>query len=434
MMRFEFSRYDFLADAMPTLLVSGLEPAQRVTLAVELTDANTLVWRSEAEYRADANGTVDVGRDFAVGAHYQGVDAKGLFWSMSPVPPSQNLDYVRRLADDVPTYEYPVFAQEDIREFHVLAAAGGQECSTTLRQHFLADGVVAEDVRTDDGLRGRLYRPVGIPRGAVICLTGSGGGVDQDFAPLFASHGYLAFALAYFAYDDLPEVLADIPLEYFAKGAEWLSNQAGGMKVVVLGTSRGSEAAQLTAIHFPDHIAAIIARVPSFVANAAARDGKTYKDPTWLKNGRALDYVSVDLQNLRPMSQTHDLPLMDVGEVYRRCWAALPDDHPAILPVEDIDVPLLLISSPDDALWPSGYAAQAICARLERLNPQAEVEHRSYAGASHRIKAPGTVTTFSWVYYDEGEFDALGGVPAYTARANEQSWRDMLAFVGRANV
>jgi len=431
MLRFNIGATDFLADQTPTIVVAGAQPAQRLRLSVQVTDRNGLIWKSVAEYRADAGGVVDVSQASAADGDYQGVDKFAPFYALSPVPLAQQLDYVRRFVQPDIAYEYPYFEPEDMRIFTICAATSDASCEVQITQRFMAAGVTVEDVRTDAGLRGRLYIPAGPVKGAVVCLGGSGGGADRDFAPLLASHGYMALALAYFAYDDLPEILSDIPLEYFAEGVRWLSERSSCPKVALLGTSRGSEAVQLTAVHFPDNIAAVIARVPSFVVTAGARDGRTYVDPTWLKDQQPLEYVSLKFENMQPMVSPHPLELMDVGEVYRSCWVSLADDHPAIIPVEKIAAPMLLISSPDDALWPSGYGAAKIAERIARLRPDADLEHISCAGASHRIKAPGTVTTFSWVYCDAGEFDALGGNPADTAKANESSWQHMLSFLNQ---
>ena len=58
-----------------------------------------------------------------------------------------------------------------------------------------------------------LFRPQdqsSIP--GIIVLSGSGGGLNEQTAALFASHGIAALALAYFHHEDLPEDLENIPL------------------------------------------------------------------------------------------------------------------------------------------------------------------------------------------------------------------------------
>ena len=49
----------------------------------------------------------------------------------------------------------------------------------------------------------------------IIDLYGTTGGLLESRAALLASHGFATFALAYFNYDDLPEGLEPIELEYF---------------------------------------------------------------------------------------------------------------------------------------------------------------------------------------------------------------------------
>lgn len=53
-------------------------------------------------------------------------------------------------------------------------------------------------------------------------MFGSTGGLIEFRASLLASHGFAAFALAYWAYDDLPSYLEKIDLEYFEEGIKFL--------------------------------------------------------------------------------------------------------------------------------------------------------------------------------------------------------------------
>lgn len=86
-------------------------------------------------------------------------------------------------------------------------------------------------------------------------LGGSEGGLPCDSEPsLLASHGFPTLALAYFGVPGLPSHLRLIPLEYFRRAFEWLGRQPGvdPAKLVVLGISRGGEAALLLGSTYPD--------------------------------------------------------------------------------------------------------------------------------------------------------------------------------------
>ena len=89
-----------------------------------------------------------------------------------------------------------------------------------------------------DGLVGTLFHSKGT-KNAVICLGGSSGGLQEERAEILASHGFTTLALAYFAIEDLPPALNQIPLEYFEKAIERMFAESGIEKVALWGGSRG---------------------------------------------------------------------------------------------------------------------------------------------------------------------------------------------------
>ncbi|MGQ0431622.1 MAG: acyl-CoA thioester hydrolase/BAAT C-terminal domain-containing protein [Microthrixaceae bacterium] len=173
------------------------------------------------------------------------------------------------------------------------------------------------------------------PTGAsIIVVGGSGGGLTtQDaLAAEFAKAGITALALAYFKFDDLPDELAEIPLEYFAIAADWLASQPGVEpdSVTMLGISRGSEPALLTGCHFPKLIRGVIATVPGNVTLTSWPPGR----PAWTMHGAALPYVG------------------DFGP-----GSSNPE---AVIAVEQIEGPLMLVGAGADEVWPSAAMATAI--------------------------------------------------------------------------
>ena len=120
-------------------------------------------------------------------------------------------------------------------------------------------------------LRGTLFVPPGAGRHpAVLVVGGSDGGVPLRRAAWLASHGYIAFALAYFRFEDLPPQLENIPLEYFQYALQWMVKrpEIGDSRIAVLGTSRGGELALQLGSMFP-RIGAVVAYVPANVRIAS---------------------------------------------------------------------------------------------------------------------------------------------------------------------
>ena len=88
---------------------------------------------------------------------------------------------------------------------------------------------------------------------AVIVLPGSEGGIPESVARHLASFGYVVLALGYFGKDGLPQLLENIPLEYFQKALSRLKSmpQVKESALSILGYSRGGELALLLGSLFP---------------------------------------------------------------------------------------------------------------------------------------------------------------------------------------
>lgn len=105
-----------------------------------------------------------------------------------------------------------------------------------------------------NGFLGVFDRPSSARRhAAVLLFGGSEGGLSTGgIAYRFAAHGYPALAIGYFRGKGLPKLLVHIKLEYFVRALRWLDArpEVDPKRIVVLGISRGSEAAQLLGATF----------------------------------------------------------------------------------------------------------------------------------------------------------------------------------------
>ena len=85
-------------------------------------------------------------------------------------------------------------------------------------------------------------------------MFGTAGGLAEPRAALLASHGFLTYALPFFAYDDLPQDLEKIEIEYFEEAVDWLLQHPKVKKggIGMMGSSKGGELALLTAGRKPE--------------------------------------------------------------------------------------------------------------------------------------------------------------------------------------
>lgn len=239
--------------------ITGLSPGELVNVQVSSTDARGVPWQASVGYRADANGDVDLSTAAAISGSYRGASDMGLIWSMHPLKPAPAGAYF--------------WSTTAPRMFTLAVSAHGTRvASASFRRTFspipLAQTMESLDA---DGFVGEFVRPsdTGDRRPAVLVLGGSEGGLPGVLLPaLLASNGYPALGVAYFGEPGLPQTLSRIPLEYFAGALRWLARQPGvdPARIAVLGVSRGSEAAQLLGVYYPNLVHAVIASVPSNAA------------------------------------------------------------------------------------------------------------------------------------------------------------------------
>jgi dienelactone hydrolase len=139
-------------------------------------------------------------------------------------------------------------------------------------------------------VHGTLFRPADAePSAAVLVIGGSGGSEPSYVGEALAVEGVAALSVAYFARPGLPNELRGIPLEYFFSAVEFMQMElpSPDLPLVVLGLSRGSEAAMLTADHLGGLIRGVVATVPGNVVAGSWPPG----GPAWLLRGRPLPYV-----------------------------------------------------------------------------------------------------------------------------------------------
>ncbi|HYM59303.1 MAG TPA: acyl-CoA thioesterase/bile acid-CoA:amino acid N-acyltransferase family protein [Thermoanaerobaculia bacterium] len=391
---FDLSTNDVLIDDVIPIAVSGVSPGAKVT--VRLRGGLDDEWTSSAKFIADDSGRIDLTRMAPVSGSYKDADAMGLFWSAErKATPS-------RISD-----ENDVEASPD--HWTLTAEFGGAVVArASIRRRAVAAGVRMTPVR-ERGLAGTFYEPPGGGRHpTLLVLSGSGGGIPPATGPAggLASRGYAVLALAYFGVEGLPRSLSNIPIEYFGSALRWLESQPSvdPTRVGVVGASRGAELALLLGTAF-EGLRIVVAYEPSNVVWRGCCDRAA--QVAWTIGGR---------------------PIAAMPPTGRRVSL---EAELAEIQVERIHGAVLLISGRDDGVWPSSAMAERIVERLKRNNFAYAYKSHVYDHAGHGIARPYTSTMElnSRRHPLTGKTVHLGGTPAGTAKAREDSWRQMLAFV-----
>lgn len=406
-----------LVDEPTRVLVHGARPGGRVRLRARTHDDGGSPWSSEALFEADADGIVDPARAAPVSGSYSGCEPTGLIWSM------------RREGHEVHDPFSKYGAAPVVIELSAEAEDGTTACAFV---HRLLAGPGVERVDVDEpGVVAAAFRPAGEgPFPGVLVISGTGGAVLEGTAALLASRGFATVAMAYFGRDGLPQQSADIPIEYFRRGLDWLVDRqwARPGPFGVFSTSKGAEAAILLAAHYSD-VTAVVGYNPSGLAYEAMSLESADGAP-WTVDGRPVPYLSVELDFEQPARATLADPYASTP-TFRKALEDTEAVRRATLPVEATDGPLLLITGTDDQVWPASAQADLVVARLAERGLEDRVTHLAFADAGHVLGVPYLPTTGS-VTTRGGVIRALGGRPECNARAEADGWAAVLSFFASA--
>jgi dienelactone hydrolase len=406
-----------LRDMPIAIHVTGLKSGQPVTVRARLELADRAL-ESVATFNADSNGVVDVSALQPLYGTYAITDTMGLFWSMQATGEKKEL---QAATDPLSPMIITLTAEADGR---VLA-------SVEIERLFVLDEAqVTRQPIEQEGLVGTLFYPTAPgPHPTVIWLGGSEGGLREGTAALLASHGYAALALAYFGVDPLPGELVEIPLEYFADAIAWLKTQPAvdPDRIAIMGGSKGAELALLLAATYPDDIRAVVAYKPSAVVWAGLPKNPTDNfrgtKSSWTLNGERLPFVNGAFTfDLFKLFAGQDAALRSSYEEGLKDETAVAA---ALIPVEKIKGPVLLISGGDDQLWPSAPMGDMVIERLTANDHPYAYDHLIYESAGHEITVPFVpmMSSTQWGHI------LMGGTPEANAYASADTWPKVLAFL-----
>jgi dienelactone hydrolase len=369
-----------LADQAIDIRVTGLAAGERVTITAQATDAKGQAWQAKAAFTASGDGVLDLAKTAPEsGSSYHGADAMGLLWSMAAVSAAADQGYF----DPAPPQRESSFAVR-----LTVASSGGRVLGSRLvSRDWMAPG---ERARVLAGsVKGVLFTPPpGTPRHpGVLVFGGAEGGMSQVYtAALLAAHGYPALTVAYFDWPGRPANLSGIPLEYFAAAGRLLAAQpdADPAHVLVMGYSRGSEAALLLANDFPQEFHGAVVYSPSSDVNYA--DTPWYQ-PAWTLGGRGI--------------------------------------YPQPIQMNHVSGPVLAFAGGDDAQWDSGQSAQVISEQMVLAHSQYKGQAFLYPDAGHGVG------TFPYQPISTQAIGVLGGTRAGDVAAQRDGWGKVLNLLGQ---
>ena len=167
-----------------------------------------------------------------------------------------------------------------------------------------------------------------------------------------------------------------IPLEYFEKAVRMFKSQpeVKGKKIVVFGNSKGGELALLLASMYKQ-IEGVIANVPSSVVF----QGIGGPSSSWSYKGKPIPFVPYAPYDFRKIVNSQYV------EAYELSLKQTQAVEKAIIQVENINGPILILTGKEDTMWPSSQMGEMIIKRLEEKKFSYWYRHFAYKDAGHSL-------------------------------------------------
>lgn len=227
-------------------------------------------------------------------------------------------------------------------------------------------------------LQTRLFLGHGEQQKLVVGFGGAEGGNawasrvwEAEREKLLAA-GYALLAVGYFGRPGLPSALDRIELTSIRRAireAQADPHVVDGCAALV-GGSKGAELVLQLATLFPEEASAVVGIVPSdAVFPALTMDAAT---SSWSLDGRPLPFAPFTDAAVAPA--THG----DKRAAFAAIRAAAPAE--ALIHIERLKAPLLLMSATQDELWPSREMADNLMRRLDAAPAAPVHEHRVFEG------------------------------------------------------
>ena len=413
--------------------LTGFDADASVVLEATATDDRGVEFSTSWSLRTDGRGRVTV-PDGAAAATQTKVSSR---WTvMGPGLDSTNRRGIEMLfhritptADSVTPAHFVVNRQPAVEATLAARVGNDRRAAKTIRRVY-DDPDVSKRTVEDANLVGWLYAPPSPgPHPGVVTLHGSHALVPHRLSRLLATRGYATLALQYFGADGLPKTLDGIPLEYFRRATRWLTDREDVRdgRIGLVGISRGVEAALLAAGDFPGRAAVVGYAGGGLLAPGIDESATTFTgyEAAWTRDGTPVAGATPIRRVLSAVDDARrldcDAPDCVPAAVRERVSAEAL--RRALVPVESIDGPVLLLTGSNDAQWPAPAVSALAVDRLERRGHDDPYELRSYDGAGHVFGLPYQS------YAGEATGPRYGGTPTANAFAAANSWPLVLRYL-----
>ena len=225
----------------------------------------------------------------------------------------------------------------------------------------------------------KLYLGSGRNQPLIVGLAGAEGGNAwtsdywKKIRNQFLEKGYAFLAIGYFKATGTPDTLQKIAIEdvHYAIRFAAKNKKISKRKIAIVGGSRGADLALLLGSHYRD-----IKCVVGIVASNVTFPGNTnhFTTSTWTYQGKELPFVPVNEEAV---------PFLVKRDLRGTFEAMLKDtiaEKKALIKVENINGPILLVSATKDEIAPTTPMAEKMIARLKANKFKHYFEHVAIEG------------------------------------------------------
>jgi len=207
----------------------------------------------------------------------------------------------------------------------------------------------------------KLFSGTGSSQPLVVLFGGSEGGntwaqeSQKEFRDRLTNQGYAVLTIGYFGLKGIPNKLDRISLDAISDSVISISNRKGinHDRIALVGISRGAELVLNLASRYEKY-KSVVAVVPSHISYP--RVSKKQTTSSWTYNGSEVPFAQI----------THEM-IKSGGwsSAFEKVISNAIDVQNALIPIEHINGPILLISAKDDTIWPSFHMSNLIVEYLK---------------------------------------------------------------------
>ena len=298
-----------------------------------------------------------------------------------------------------------------------------------------------------DGIIGTVFSSKGAKNSpGLIVISGSEGGIPEYIAQRFVRDQWTVFALGYFGLPGLPDHLEGIPLEYFIKAISFFRTlpQVDPNRIGLIGNSRGAELVLLLASQTKLDVKGICALVPSCYING----GFPYPNKAaWTYNSKPIvpfiggltsaDPNLTEKQDLETGCKSGLLPFhygseadpYNISDLFVAREKTIRELQKMEIPAERISVPVLMIGSEFDAIWPSKYYVEKVAKRIKLRPSPPDVRYDLHDKAGHGVAFPYFKEYDKPIFHPVGKFwCTAGGDPDANEQASHRTEEIIMEF------